>query len=118
MKPTRLSAVVEIFFPGGYARDYEWTSRSLGMRHYSVWNDTYGPSFHSKPPADSSSRSYTHPNELQVPGYPDGFHGTEIPVYAPLVAQLIDDHVTAREHGSPSVGFSPLHDIYDAQSLT
>ncbi|CAA7259230.1 unnamed protein product [Cyclocybe aegerita] len=40
MKPNRYSSVIEIFYPGGFARDYEWTSRSLGMRHYSVWNDT------------------------------------------------------------------------------
>lgn len=41
MKPSRASAVVEIFYPGGFAHDYEWTSRALGMDHYSVWNDKY-----------------------------------------------------------------------------
>jgi hypothetical protein len=40
MKPTRVSAVIELFYPGGFARDYEWTTRALGMRHFSVWNDT------------------------------------------------------------------------------
>lgn len=41
MKPTRLSAVVEIFFPGGFAHDYQWTTRALGMQHFAIWNDTY-----------------------------------------------------------------------------
>jgi hypothetical protein len=40
MKPTSISAVIEIFFPGGFARDYEWTARALGMKHFSVWNDS------------------------------------------------------------------------------
>jgi len=41
MNPNRYSSVVEIFYPGGFAHDYEWTTRALGMRHFSVWNDTY-----------------------------------------------------------------------------
>lgn len=41
MQPSRISAVIEIFFPGGFSRDYEWTTRALGMRHFSVWNDTW-----------------------------------------------------------------------------
>ncbi|KAF8995423.1 hypothetical protein BDQ17DRAFT_1310868 [Cyathus striatus] len=74
MKPTRLSAVLEIFYPGGFARDYEWTTRSLGIRHFSIWNDTY----------------FTHPNEPML-GYPEGFHGTSIPVHGRTVAHLIED---------------------------
>ena len=41
MKPTRVSAVIEMFYPGGFAHDYYWTSRALGMDHYAVWNDEY-----------------------------------------------------------------------------
>jgi hypothetical protein len=41
MKPSRVSAVIEMFFPGGFAHDYHWTSRALGMDHYAVWNDKY-----------------------------------------------------------------------------
>ena len=41
MPPTKTSAVIEIFYPGGFAHDYHWTSRALGMSHYAVWNDTY-----------------------------------------------------------------------------
>lgn len=40
MQPNRLSTVIEIFCPPGFAHDYYWTSRALGMSHYSVWNDT------------------------------------------------------------------------------
>jgi hypothetical protein len=40
MEPNRYSAVIEIFIPGGFSHDYEWTANSLGIRHYSIWNDT------------------------------------------------------------------------------
>jgi capsular polysaccharide biosynthesis protein len=40
MPPTRVSAVIEIFIPGGFAHDYQWTTHALGMRHFAVWNDT------------------------------------------------------------------------------
>ena len=40
MPPNRLSAVIEIFCPLGFAQDYHWTARALGMTHYAVWNDT------------------------------------------------------------------------------
>lgn len=79
MQSSRLSAVIEIFYPGGFARDYEWTARALGMRHFSVWNDTY----------------FTHPNEPPL-GYPEGFQGTSIPVHGPAVAKLIEDRLDGR----------------------
>jgi capsular polysaccharide biosynthesis protein len=40
MPPSARATVVEIFFPDGFAHDYEWTARALGFRHYGVWNDT------------------------------------------------------------------------------
>ncbi|KAG8698063.1 hypothetical protein FRC11_014666, partial [Ceratobasidium sp. 423] len=40
MAITPLSTVIELFYPGGFARDYQWTSTALGMRHYGVHNDT------------------------------------------------------------------------------
>ncbi|KAJ7903574.1 hypothetical protein B0H14DRAFT_2665448 [Mycena olivaceomarginata] len=94
MKPTRVSAVVEMFIPGGFARDYEWTTRSLGMTHYSVWNN----------------ESFTHPHEPVLPDYPDGFHGPNIPLDGPFVARLIEQHVAMKEKGVPSVDNSPVHD--------
>ena len=41
MNPNRYSTVMEIFFPGGFAHDYQWTTRALGMTHIAIWNDTY-----------------------------------------------------------------------------
>jgi hypothetical protein len=41
MPPSPLSAVIEMFYPGGQAHDYEWTSsEGLKMGYYAVWNDT------------------------------------------------------------------------------
>ena len=33
--------MIEIFFPQGFAHDYEWTTRAMRGRHFAVWNDTY-----------------------------------------------------------------------------
>ncbi|PPQ98424.1 hypothetical protein CVT24_004103 [Panaeolus cyanescens] len=74
MTPNRLSSVIELFYPGGFAHDYEWTTRALGMRHFSVWNDTY----------------FTAPDEPPV-SYPDGFQGPRIPVHGPAVVRLIEN---------------------------
>lgn len=40
MNPNRYSTVIELFFPKGFAQDYQWTAHSLGMSHFPVWNDT------------------------------------------------------------------------------
>lgn len=40
MSPTPISTVIEMFFPGGFAHDYEWTARALGHKHFAIWNDT------------------------------------------------------------------------------
>lgn len=39
MKPTPRSTVIEFFYPKGMAFDYEYTTRALGMVHYSVWDN-------------------------------------------------------------------------------
>lgn len=39
MKPSRRATVMEFFYPGGFAHDYEWTTRALGMRHYGFWGN-------------------------------------------------------------------------------
>ena len=41
MSPTPISAVIEMFYPKGFAHDYEWTSRAMGMKHFAIQNDTY-----------------------------------------------------------------------------
>ncbi|KAI0633648.1 hypothetical protein C8Q77DRAFT_1271579 [Trametes polyzona] len=76
MPVTPVSTVIEIFYPQGFAHDYHWTAHALGMRHFAIWNDTY----------------HTHPNEPQV-NYPEGFQGTEIPVYAPTVVKVIEERI-------------------------
>ncbi|KAK0225525.1 hypothetical protein IW262DRAFT_693182 [Armillaria fumosa] len=79
MPPTKVSTVIEIFYPGGFAHDYHWTARALGMSHVAVWNDTY----------------YTHPNEPDI-DYPEGFQGDYIPVHGPTVARIIEDRIAQR----------------------
>ncbi|KAI0768686.1 hypothetical protein BD413DRAFT_614201 [Trametes elegans] len=76
MPVTPVSTVIEIFYPTGFAHDYHWTAHALGMRHFAIWNDTY----------------HTYPNEPQV-NYPDGFQGTEIPVYPPTVVKVIEERI-------------------------
>jgi hypothetical protein len=101
MPPTRVSAVIEIFIPGGFAHDYEWTTRALGMRHIAVWNDTYVVKlflFYLPTLTDHLfvfCSYHTHPNEVQV-DYPDGFQGMQIPVHGPTVAKVIEDRVEGR----------------------
>jgi len=79
MPVTPISTVIEIFYPEGFAHDYEWTTHALGMRHFAVWNDTY----HSYP-------------EVLWPNYPEGFQGTQIPVYPPIVTQIVQDRIAGR----------------------
>ncbi|KAF9477432.1 hypothetical protein BDN70DRAFT_110609 [Pholiota conissans] len=79
MKPTRASTVIEMFYPGGFAHDYYWTSRALGMSHFAVWNDTHR----------------TYPDKPNV-DYPKGFQENSIPAHGPTVAQLIEDRVAMK----------------------
>ncbi|PPQ94352.1 hypothetical protein CVT25_000680 [Psilocybe cyanescens] len=79
MDPNRLSTVIEIFYPGGFAHDYYWTSRALGMRHFAVWKDKYR-TFPDKPNVD----------------YPEGFQGNFIPVDGAAMARLIEDRVAGK----------------------
>ncbi|QRV82749.1 hypothetical protein RhiJN_10764 [Ceratobasidium sp. AG-Ba] len=71
-----LSTVIEMFIPGGFARDYQWTSTALGMRHYGIHNDT----------------AFTEPS-LPWVEYPEGFQGNAIPVHGPFVAKLIEERI-------------------------
>ncbi|KII92478.1 hypothetical protein PLICRDRAFT_37249 [Plicaturopsis crispa FD-325 SS-3] len=83
MTPTPQSAVIEMFIPTGVAHDYGWTTRDgLGRAYYAVWNDTYH---------DGAETRKMGAN------YPDEFHGTNIPVYGPTVARLIEEHVAKTE---------------------
>ncbi|KAH6911447.1 hypothetical protein BKA70DRAFT_1267708 [Coprinopsis sp. MPI-PUGE-AT-0042] len=71
MKPSPRSTVMEFFYPEGFAHDYEYTTRALGMVHYGFWDD----------------RTFTSP-ALPLPKYVPGFQGNEIPVDADVVARL------------------------------
>lgn len=79
MKPTRVSSVIEIFCPPGFAHDYWWTARSLGMRHWAVWNDTVR----------------TWPDKPDV-AYPECFQKNAIPVHGPTVAKLVEDRIEGK----------------------
>ncbi|KAG6886739.1 hypothetical protein C0992_002589 [Termitomyces sp. T32_za158] len=71
MKPTPRTTVMEFFFPGGFAFDYEYTTRALGMTHYGFWGNEY----------------FTSPG-LPEPKYVEGFQGNSIPLDGALVARL------------------------------
>ncbi|WVQ70868.1 hypothetical protein IAR50_000393 [Cryptococcus sp. DSM 104548] len=66
------ATIIEFFYPGGFAEDYEFTSRALGMTHYGVWDD----------------QTFTAPDTPQV-AYPEGFQGNEIPLNGKVVADLL-----------------------------
>ncbi|PVF99920.1 hypothetical protein CPB86DRAFT_783301 [Serendipita vermifera] len=76
MAPTRLSTLVEIFGAPGFARDYEWTARTLQIHHYSIWNDT----------------SFGYP-ELPTAQAPEEFQSNNIPVHADFVVELIENRL-------------------------
>jgi hypothetical protein len=40
-------------------------------------------------------RYHTYPEDIRV-DYPEGFQGTEIPVYGPVVAKVIEDRIEGR----------------------
>ncbi|KAF8909010.1 hypothetical protein CPB84DRAFT_1744094 [Gymnopilus junonius] len=71
MNPNPRSTVMEFFFPKGFAHDYEYTTRALGMVHYGFWNSEY----------------FTSPG-LPTPQYVEGFQGNEIPIDGEAVARL------------------------------
>jgi len=80
MRPTPRSTVMEFFFPEGFAHDYEYTTRALGMVHYGFWNDI----------------SFTRPDVPPV-NYPEGFQGNAIPIDGGAVARLCHERLTLSE---------------------
>ncbi|KIL60351.1 hypothetical protein M378DRAFT_83855 [Amanita muscaria Koide BX008] len=79
MPPTRLSTVIEIFYPGGFAHDYQWTATAMGMKYFNVWNDSYS-ALPDEPPVD----------------YPPGFQEASIPVHGLSIAKLIEDRLDGK----------------------
>lgn len=43
MNPIPQATVLEFFFPTGWAYDYEFTARGIGIQHYGFWNDRFVP---------------------------------------------------------------------------
>lgn len=76
MRPSPRATVMEFFFPGGFARDYEYTTRALGMVHYGFWGDQY----------------FTSPATPEQ-AYPPGFQGTSIPIDGAVVARLCHERL-------------------------
>ncbi|BEJ16657.1 hypothetical protein CspHIS471_0600580 [Cutaneotrichosporon sp. HIS471] len=70
------ATVMEFFYPAGFAEDYEFTSRALGIRHYGWWEN----------------ESFTYPNTPPV-AYPEGFQGNDIPLDGKAVAQLCEQRL-------------------------
>ena len=99
MKPTSQTTVIEFFYPKGFAHDYEYTSRALGMVHYGVWNDKCVPPFCIAASAHLDNvtrtavlahvldRTFTNPEVPRV-NYPEGFQGNSIPLNGEVVAKL------------------------------
>ncbi|KAI6116078.1 hypothetical protein F5141DRAFT_1100982 [Pisolithus sp. B1] len=79
MKPTARSAVIEFFYPGGFAHDYEYTARSLGMMYYGVWDN----------------KTFTSA-ELPHVAYPEGFQGNSIPVDGSAIAKLCRERLSIK----------------------
>ena len=77
MAPTLLSTVVEIFGKPGFMHDYGWTARTLGMKHYGIWNDT----------------TLEYPNYPEPKTPPEEFQSSTIPVHGEFVAKIIESRV-------------------------
>ncbi|KAH7098300.1 hypothetical protein BKA62DRAFT_713673 [Auriculariales sp. MPI-PUGE-AT-0066] len=80
MKPSQRSTVMEFFYPDGFAFDYEWTTRVLGMTHYGFWNN----------------ETFTSPG-LPPMKYPEGFQGNDIPLDGKAVAKLCIERLSLIE---------------------
>ena len=72
MAPTRISTVIGIFCPPGFAHDYQWTTRALGMKYFGVWNDS----------------CFTHD--------PECFQRDGIMVWAAVLVQVVEGRVGGR----------------------
>ena len=111
MNPTPRATVIEFFYPEGFAYDYEWTTRALGMIHYGFWGNRYdtiltytrhtlttGPQFiHESKITTWYVKLHDLSNLLNphymiffsIVGYPEKFQSNEIPLDGEKVAELI-----------------------------
>ncbi|KIM32505.1 hypothetical protein M408DRAFT_20780 [Serendipita vermifera MAFF 305830] len=77
LKPSPRTTVIELFIDKGFTYDYEYTARSLGLKHYGFWNDHY----------------FTAP-DLPPINYPQGFHDRHITCNASAIAAFIHRRLT------------------------
>lgn len=93
INPSPRATVIEFFYPGGFAHDYEYTTRALGMTYYGVWGNQYVLcSILSKPSNFELPRTFTS-SELPPVKYPEGFQGNDIPIDGSVVAALCQDRI-------------------------
>lgn len=96
MTPTPRSAVMEFFYPGGFAHDYEYTTRALGMVHFGFWGNRYVV-FVSRHLVLTMVHSYFSGADVPPVDYPEGFQGNEIPIDGALVARLVHERLSLAE---------------------
>jgi hypothetical protein len=96
MKPTPRSTVMEFFYPGGFAYDYEYTTRALGMVHFGFWGNRYSV-FVSRHLVLTRVYSYFTGADVPPVAYPEGFQGNEIPIDGALVARLVHERLSLAE---------------------
>jgi len=80
MNPTPRSAVMEFFYPEGFAADYEWTANAIGLTYYGWWG----------------SRRFTS-EERPPRNYVEGFQGNDIPIDGEAVAALVQHQLSLNE---------------------
>lgn len=97
MKVTPRSTVLEFFYPGGFAHDYEYTTRALGMVHYGFWGARYVLLTLRLGLILTPLNSYFSGADAPPVAYPEGFQGNEIPIDGELVAQLVHRRLSLAE---------------------
>jgi len=99
MKVTPRSTVMEFFYPGGFAHDYEYTTRALGMVHYGFWGARYVLSIRHSGLVSFSYYINSSFSGAEAPpvAYPEGFQGNEIPLDGEVVAQLVHRRLSLAE---------------------
>ncbi|RSH87242.1 hypothetical protein EHS25_003151 [Saitozyma podzolica] len=75
MKPG--SAMIEIMYPGGFAKDYAMIGELMRHDYYAIHNDTV-----------LTPDKWSRPDGWSI-GQNQGFHGSYIPVHGPFMADLI-----------------------------
>jgi hypothetical protein len=87
---------MEFFYPGGFAYDYEYTTRALGMVHFGFWGNRYSL-FVSRHLVLTRVHSYFTGADVPPVAYPEGFQGNEIPIDGALVARLVHERLSLAE---------------------